>query len=108
MKNEKEAVFSADFINMQKAFVYIIYGCGLRRGEALALERSDFDFEHKKLSVSKSLAFDENTPYIKSTKSQNGIREVPIPSNVLPFLREYCRGLDHSRLFCTAGKDIMT
>lgn len=32
---EKAAVFSADFTNMQKAFVYIIYGCGLRRGEPL-------------------------------------------------------------------------
>lgn len=105
---EKEAVFSADFTNMQKAFVYIIYGCGLRRGEALALERSDFDFERKKLSVSKSLAFDENTPYIKSTKSQNGIREVPIPSNVLPFLQEYCKCLQQSRLFYTSGKNIMT
>lgn len=105
---EKEAVFSADFTNMQRAFVYIIYGCGLRRGEALALERSDFDFEQKKLSVSKSLAFDENTPYIKSTKSQNGIREVPIPSSVLPFLQEYCKCLPRPRLFCTSGKDIMT
>ncbi len=105
---EKEAVFSADFTNMQRAFVYIIYGCGLRRGEALALERSDFDFERKKLSVSKSLAFDENTPYIKSTKSQNGIREVPIPSVVLPFLQEYCKCINHPRLFCTSGKDIMT
>lgn len=107
-QEEKAAVFSADFTNMQKAFVYVIYGCGLRRGEALALERSDFDFETKKLKIDKSLAFDENTPYIKSTKSQNGIREVPIPSNVLPFLQEYCRCLNRSRLFCTAGKDIMT
>ncbi len=105
---EKAAVFSADFTNTQKAFVYIIYGCGLRRGEALALERSDFDFKAKKLTVDKSLAFDENTPYIKSTKSQNGIREVPIPSNVLPFLQEYCRCISQPRLFCTAGKDIMT
>nr|WP_296470490.1 site-specific integrase [uncultured Acetatifactor sp.] len=33
---------------------------------------------------------------------------VPIPSNVLPFLQEYCRCLNRSRPFCTAGKDIMT
>ena len=105
---EKAAVFSADFTNIQKAFVYVIYGCGLRRGEALALERSDFDFDGKKLKVDKSLAFDKNTPYIKSTKSQNGIREIPIPSNILPFLQEYCRSLGQPRLFCTTGKDIMT
>lgn len=107
-QEEKNAVFSADFTNMQKAFVYVIYGCGLRRGEALALERSDFDFENRKLNVDKSLAFNENTPYIKTTKSQNGIREVPIPSNVLPFLQEYCQSLKQPRLFCTARKNIMT
>lgn len=107
-QEEKAAVFSADFTDMQRAFVYVIYGCGLRRGEALALERSDFDFKGKKLTVNKSLAFDENMPYIKSTKSQNGIREVPIPSNIFSFLQDYCGSLEGSRLFYTSGKDIMT
>ena len=50
-REEREAVFSAEFTNMQKAFVYIIYGCSLRRGKALALEHSDFDFEKKWKSV---------------------------------------------------------
>ena len=100
---ERKAVFSADFTDMQRAFVYIIYGCGLRRGEALALTRSDFDFKSKKLKVNKSLAFDKNEPYIKSTKSQNGIREVPVPAVVFPFLHAYCQNLKHEQLFRTAG-----
>ena len=105
---ERKAVFSADFTDMQRAFVYIIYGCGLRRGEALALTRSDFDFKSKKLKVNKSLAFDKNEPYIKSTKSQNGIREVPVPAVVFPFLHAYCQELKHEQLFRTAGKEFMT
>ena len=35
---EKEAISKADFTNREKAFIYIIYSCGLRRGEALALD----------------------------------------------------------------------
>ena len=38
---EKTAVFTADFKPHDKAFVYILYGCGLRRAEALALTKSD-------------------------------------------------------------------
>lgn len=34
---EKEALKTADFTPMERAYVYILYGCGLRRGEALAL-----------------------------------------------------------------------
>ena len=33
---EKEAMAAADFTDREKAFLFIIYYCGLRRGEALA------------------------------------------------------------------------
>ena len=36
-ENEKNAVFKADFNDSDKIFIYLLYGCGLRRGEALAL-----------------------------------------------------------------------
>ena len=67
---EKKAVFVADLADMDKAFLFLIYGCGLRRGEALALTRFDFNLKTKTLNVNKSLAFDGNTPYLKSTKNQ--------------------------------------
>ena len=34
---EKEAIKAADLTPMQRCFVLLLYGCGLRRGEALAL-----------------------------------------------------------------------
>ena len=82
---ERKAVFSADFTDMQRAFVYIIYGCGLRRGEALALTRSDFDFKSKKLKVNKSLAFDKNSiPFILGILISKTIASnFPPASNIL-------------------------
>lgn len=54
-ESEKKAVFAADLADMDKAFLYLIYGCGLRRGEALALTRFDFNLKSKTLNVNKSL-----------------------------------------------------
>lgn len=42
---EKEAMAKTDFTDREKAFIFIIYYCGLRRGEALALSIFDFSFE---------------------------------------------------------------
>ena len=63
----------------------IVYGaltmlyCGLRRGELLALDWSDVDFENKVIHVTKSVIFNKNQPIIKGPKSKAGIRDVPIP-----------------------------
>ncbi len=100
---EKVAVFRADLLPQDKAFVYILYGCGLRRGEALALTRFDVDLERRILSVRRALAFDGNNPYIKSTKSSNGVRTVPIPSRIYPYLRSYCHSIHREKLFCTSS-----
>ena len=104
---EKKAVFAADLADMDKAFLYLIYGCGLRRGEALALTRFDFNLKNKTLSINKSLAFDDNTPYLKTTKNRVE-RTVPIPSNVFPFLSVYCQELRTSQLFITRRSEYIT
>lgn len=107
-EEERRAVFTADFTDMQKAFVYILYGCGLRRGEALALSVPDMDFCTRSIRVSKSLAFDKNDPYIKSPKTGSGIRTVPIPDKVLGYLEDYCKKLRQQQLFCTSGSRYMS
>lgn len=100
---EKEAVFKADLSPEDQAFIYILYGCGLRRGEVLALTCFDVDIEDRTLSVQHSLAFDGNNPYIKEPKSSNGYRTVPIPAKVFPFIKSYVKGLRRERLFCSRG-----
>lgn len=57
---EKEAIKTADFTDREKAFVYIAYGCGLRRGEILALTVFDISLERAELTANKSLAFEGN------------------------------------------------
>lgn len=99
-EDEKAAVFIANLNPQEKAFLYILYGCGLRRGEALALTRFDVDLERRTLSVRRSLAFDGNAPYTKGPKSVNGARTVPIPSKIFPFLESYCKSIHREKLFC--------
>ncbi len=42
-EEEKEAIKKADFTDRERMFVLILFYFGLRRGEALALTRSDID-----------------------------------------------------------------
>lgn len=105
---ERRAVFTASLTDMQKAFVFILYGCGLRRGEALALSVPDLDFANRSIRVTKSLAFDKNDPYIKPPKTSSGVRTVPIPDMVLPYLESYCMSLHQDQLFYTAGARYMS
>lgn len=105
---EKEAVKKADFTDREKAFVYIAYGCGLRRGEILALTVFDISLERAELTVNKSLAFDGNNPYLKGTKTVNGARIVPIPPFLLNFLGQYIKSIPGTSLFFTKAGGSMT
>lgn len=95
---EKAAIPLADSSPMERVFVYILFGCGLRRGEAFSLTRFDISLDRKEISVNKAVAFDVNTPYIKDTK--NGIhRTVPIPESIYPVIADYIKGMKCTNLF---------
>ena len=83
---------------MERAFVYILFGCGLRRGEAIALTLFDISLEKKEISVNKALGFDVNTPYLKDTKNYVH-RVVPIPDSVYPTIHNYIKSLSTTNLF---------
>ena len=51
---------------------------GLRKQEILALQWKDIDFEENVISVTKAIEHVGQTPRIKSTKTESGIREVPL------------------------------
>lgn len=59
--------------------------CGLRRGEMTALTWNDIDFEKKTITVNKSYDFKNNT--LKLPKTEAGIRTVPMPDNLVEFLK---------------------
>lgn len=105
---EKEALKKADFTDRERAFVYIAYGCGMRRGEILALTIFDISIERSEIAVNKSLAFDGNNPYLKGTKTINGERIVPIPPFLLGFLKYYIKSISGTNLFQTKAGGLMT
>lgn len=110
-KVEKDALPKAEFTEREKAFVYIIYYCGLRRGEALALSKFDFSFKGNKstVSITKSLIFQNNAPEIKPMpKTDNGFRTVPLPTQAAEFLKGHISGLDGAQLFSSQNNPLVT
>ena len=110
-KVEKDALPKAEFTEREKAFVYIIYYCGLRRGEALALSKFDFSFKGNKstVSITKALIFQNNAPEIKPMpKTDNGFRTVPLPAQAAEFLKGYISGLDGAQLFSSQNNPLVT
>ena len=86
---ERISIFKADLSPSDKTFVYILFGCGLRRGEALALTIFDINLKTRELTVNKAHKFVNDKPVQKPPKSKNGNRTIPIPDNVYPVIRDY-------------------
>lgn len=91
---EKDAVFNADYkYESDQAFVYLLYGCGLRREECIALTVFDFNFSDQTVSVNRAHEFVHGKPRQKDPKSWNGFRVLPIPDKICPMIRSYVDGL---------------
>lgn len=108
---EKTALETADFTDRERAFLYLIQYCGIRRGEALALTKFDFLFKQSEntLTINKDVIFRGNTPQIKNMpKTDNGFRKIPIPDHAAIFLREYICTLPESHLFTKSNGDLIT
>ena len=95
---EKGALFTADFRPQDKIFVYLLYGCGMRREECIALTVFDFDLAAHEVSVNRAHEFINGKPRQKDPKSWNGYRTLPIPDKIFSDIRDYVDSLR------TAGK----
>lgn len=89
---EKAAVFAADLPEMERAFLYLLYGCGLRREEALGLRAGDFDYNgHVTVSRARVL-LEGGVTDTKGPKSKRGARTLPIPASVRGVVEAYAKG----------------
>jgi len=79
-------------------FIKTLYYFGLRPGEALGLMKMDFDLLHKDLTISRSLAFDNNRGYIKPTKTYTK-RTIPIPEVLIHDLETFLSSVDTLYIF---------
>lgn len=84
---------------------YFIVCTGCRRGEAVALQYKDIDFDNKKVDISKSVYYVNNKPQFKDTKTYAGNRTVPLLNVLIPFLP---KGKPNEYIFSTDGKQPYT
>ena len=85
---------------------------GLRVGETLALQTSDFDFSKKILRISRTLTTDKNDKVCigKTTKTYAGKRDLPIPDFILPYILEQLeisKDNKDNMLFLTPNKKLV-
>jgi len=99
---EKKALKRVELNARDKAFLYILYGCGLRRGECASLTRSDVNLDDLTINVDKAYAYVGQDVILKDTKNTKH-RVVPIPESIVPALKEYIDDLKTSELFAMAS-----
>ena len=94
-----DAVREADLNPKDRMFVEILMVFGLRPGEALALQPSDFDLKKKVLHITKSLEIlNDGSSVIKETKT--GVsRDIPLPDELIPHLTAYFKEMKGAYLF---------
>lgn len=108
-ESEKHAMASADLDSRKRAFISILYYCGLRRGEALALTPDDFNWDNMTVSISKVIIYDSNKPLLKAyPKSDNGIRVIPLPDASVRHIRPFVESCTDSFLFHADNNEMMT
>jgi len=78
----------------------MLYWCGLRLGELLALTPSDFDFDKETVSISKSYQRFERRDVITEPKTPKSKRVISMPKFLCEELRDYIKTISTSdRLF---------
>lgn len=68
------------------SFPYIALMTGMRKGEVLALQWKDIDFENDIIYVTKSVAHKGDRPFITKPKTEAGERIVPLLNDLKDFL----------------------
>lgn len=81
----------------------VLYWCGLRLGELLALTPADFDLEKKVLHITKSYQRIESEDIITDPKTPKSIRNVQMPDFLVDEIKDYIDSLygiaDDVRMF---------
>ena len=93
---EKDAIFTADLSDKERAFVLMLYYTGMRKEEALALTDADVDLKNRIVHVSKVRIWDKtnNQTIIKQgAKNHYSVRDIPLPEQCIDFFRHYMKGL---------------
>ena len=105
LDHEKKAVLLADLPLMEKTFLYLLYGCGLRRGEALALTVADINLERCEVAINKSLVVSDSVAEVKEPKTARGNRVVPIPKSIIDTVSAYLDTLPNRNTYLFTNRN---
>lgn len=89
---ERDVIWQVAQSHFAGTYVLTMLFCGLRRGECAGLKRKYVDFDNDRLLVREALRHSTNQGELKPPKSKAGIREVPIPDALRPYLEKQCEG----------------
>lgn len=83
-EKERELIKNAEGLNeLQRAYIHILYGTGVRPAEACALTWNDVDFENNTITINKALQFtNSRIASVGLPKTDKSVRTLP----VLPFV----------------------
>jgi integrase len=104
---EKEGIKKANFTSKEKAFIYVLLYCGLKRGEILALSKSNVSLSTKKISVNNAVTFENGSPIVKAPKTNSSIRNIPITNELYAVLEPYMKNLKTYYLFTSEKGELM-
>lgn len=75
---------------MWKAYFYLAFFGGFRRGEMCALTWEDIDFENQTIRINKAAALTKgNGQIVKDPKTETSIRDITLPQQCMDVLRQW-------------------
>lgn len=105
---EKAAIRKCSFTPAEKMFVQLLYSTGIRRGEALGLMKSDFDFATGTVHIQRSVDHSGGTAELKVPKSAAGNRHISVPAPLLADLTVYLKGIQGLYVFPARNGSVMS
>jgi integrase len=91
-----EALHAAGVCRLWPA-IWTCLTIGLRRGEVMALRWSDIDFKTNTLRVNQSVSIPRGKPVFANGKTENAIRDIPMPPSLATVLKSLKEAQDLER-----------
>lgn len=90
---EEYRKFSFEIMDKPMSFYAfeMLYWCGIREGELLALTPADFNFERKTVSITKSYQRLDGRDIITDPKTPKSVREIAMPDFLIEEMKDYMK-----------------
>lgn len=97
---EEYLTFSRAMMNKEESYhaFEILYWCGIRLGELLALTAEDFDFEKKTLRINKSYQHIKGKDVITTPKTRKSNRVLTLPDFLADEIQDYISRLPYLKV----------